>query len=195
MRRWGLAPEGQAGRQASEWTAYGGSDRGDRYAPADLITGQCRQAEEGLGVHTGDLPGEGDPGEITYQVTPLKVGDNLFICTPHSIAIAVDADTGEERWRFDPSINRDAEYYQHMTCRGLAYHDATAYSQAPASAAEPAARCERRLFLPTNDGTLIALDVADGKPARTSVMPARWTSRPGWARARWASTCRLRRPW
>jgi len=23
----GLAPEGQAGRQASEWTAYGGSDR------------------------------------------------------------------------------------------------------------------------------------------------------------------------
>ncbi len=161
----GLAPEGQAGRRASEWTAYGGSDRGDRYAPADLITpanvGKLKKAWE---FHTGDLPGEGDPGEITYQVTPLKVGDNLFICTPHSIAIAVDADTGEERWRFDPSINRDAEYYQHMTCRGLAYHDATAYSQAPASAAEPAARCERRLFLPTNDGTLIALDVADGKP-------------------------------
>ena len=41
----------------------------------------------------------------------------------------MDADTGEERWRFDPSINRDAEYYQHMTCRGLAYHDATAYGR------------------------------------------------------------------
>lgn len=161
----GLAPEGQAGRRASEWTAYGGSDRGDRYAPADLITpANVGKLEKAWEFHTGDLPGEGDPGEITYQVTPLKVGDNLFICTPHSIAIAVDADTGEERWRFDPSINRDAEYYQHMTCRGLAYHDATAYGQAPASAAEPAARCERRLFLPTNDGTLIALDVADGKP-------------------------------
>lgn len=159
-------PDAQAGRSANEWTAYGGSNRGDRYSPADLITpdnvGELKKAWE---FHTGDLPGEGDPGEITNQVTPLKVGDNLFVCTPHSIAIALDADTGEERWRFDPSINRDAEYYQHMTCRGLAFHDATAYGPAAtAPADQPVARCERRLFLPTNDGTLIALDVEDGKP-------------------------------
>jgi len=162
----GSNPEGQAGRVASEWKAYGGSDRGDRYSTADLITpdnvGKLKKAWE---FHTGDLSGEGDPGEITYQVTPLKVGDNLFICTPHSIAIAVDADSGEERWRFDPSINRDAEYYQHMTCRGLAFHDANAYGPAAtAPSDQPVARCARRLFLPTNDGTLVALDVEDGKP-------------------------------
>lgn len=160
----GLDPEGQAGRSASEWTAYGGSSRGDRYSPADLITpknvGRLVKAWE---YHTGDLPGEGDPGELTNQVTPLKVGDKLFICTPHSIAIALDADTGEERWRFDPAINRQAEYYQHMTCRGLAFHDATAYGAGATSSAQPA-RCERRLFLPTNDGTLVALDVEDGQP-------------------------------
>ena len=162
----GLNPDGQAGRVAGEWKAYGGSDRGDRYSTADLITpdnvGKLKKAWE---YHTGDLSGEGDPGEITYQVTPLKVGDNLFICTPHSIAIAVDADSGEERWRFDPSINRDAEYYQHMTCRGLAFHDANAYGPAAtAPSDQPVARCARRLFLPTNDGTLVALDVEDGKP-------------------------------
>ncbi len=164
----GLDPEGQAGRLASEWTAYGGSSRGDRYSPADLITpenvGRLEKAWEYL---TGDLPREGDPGELTNQVTPLKVGDKLFICTPHSIAIALDADTGEERWRFDPAINADAEYYQHMTCRGLAFHDATAYGAAATRLAQPdapVARCERRLFLPTNDGTLVALDVEDGKP-------------------------------
>ncbi|MFI8462734.1 MAG: glucose dehydrogenase [Pseudomonas sp. K35] len=162
----GLNPDGQAGRVAGEWKAYGGSDRGDRYSTADLITpdnvGKLKKAWE---FHTGDLSGEGDPGEITYQVTPLKVGDNLFICTPHSIAIAVDADSGEERWRFDPSINRDAEYYQHMTCRGLAFHDANAYGPAAtAPSDQPVARCARRLFLPTNDGTLVALDVEDGKP-------------------------------
>jgi len=126
----GLEPDGQAGRSASEWPAYGGSRQGDRYSTADLITpenvGRLQKAWE---YHTGDLPGEGDPGELTNQVTPLKVGDKLFICTPHSIAIALDADTGEERWRFDPSINRKAEYYQHMTCRGLAFHDAGAYGQ------------------------------------------------------------------
>ncbi|WP_313288699.1 membrane-bound PQQ-dependent dehydrogenase, glucose/quinate/shikimate family [Stutzerimonas nitrititolerans] len=164
----GLDPEGQAGRLASEWTAYGGSSRGDRYSPADLITPEnVGRLEKAWEYHTGDLPREGDPGELTNQVTPLKVGDKLFICTPHSIAIALDADTGEERWRFDPAINADAEYYQHMTCRGLAFHDATAYGAAATRLAQPdapVARCERRLFLPTNDGTLVALDVEDGKP-------------------------------
>ena len=164
----GLDPEGQAGRLASEWTAYGGSSRGDRYSSADLITPEnVGRLEKAWEYHTGDLPREGDPGELTNQVTPLKVGDKLFICTPHSIAIALDADTGEERWRFDPAINADAEYYQHMTCRGLAFHDATAYGAAATRLAQPdapVARCERRLFLPTNDGTLVALDVEDGKP-------------------------------
>ncbi|MGP0175096.1 membrane-bound PQQ-dependent dehydrogenase, glucose/quinate/shikimate family [Pseudomonas sp. NCHU5208] len=155
---------------ASDWTAYGGSAQGDRYSSAAQITpdnvGRLKKAWE---FHTGDLPGEGDPKELTNEVTPLKIGDNLFICTPHSIAIAVDADTGEERWRFDPAINRQAEYYQHMTCRGLAYHDASAYA-APAPEASPAAaeaapaRCTQRLFLPTNDATLYALDLHDGKP-------------------------------
>ena len=151
---------------ASEWMAYGGSAQGDRYSSAAQITpdnvGRLKKAWE---FHTGDLPGEGDPSELTNEVTPLKIGDELFICTPHSIAIAVDADTGEERWRFDPAINRQAEYYQHMTCRGLAYHDAAAYAEAEPgvdSAASP--RCTQRLFLPTNDATLYALDLHDGKP-------------------------------
>ncbi|WP_324731744.1 membrane-bound PQQ-dependent dehydrogenase, glucose/quinate/shikimate family [Pseudomonas paeninsulae] len=162
----GLNPQGLAGRSANDWTAYGGSDRGDRYSPAKQITPEnVGTLEKAWEYHTGDLPGAGDPGEVTNQVTPLKVGDKLFICTPHSIAIALDADSGEERWRFDPSINREAEYYQHMTCRGLALHDASVYAAAGAKPVAPtAARCERRLFLPTNDGTLVALDVEDGKP-------------------------------
>jgi len=161
----GIGPDGQADRSANAWTAYGGSDRGDRYSTADLITPEnVDKLEKAWEYHTGDLPGEGDPGELTNQVTPLKIGDALYLCTPHSIAIALDADTGEERWRFDPSINRKAEYYQHMTCRGLAFHDATRYAGATPTSPQPAGRCERRLFLPTNDGTLIALDVEDGKP-------------------------------
>ncbi|MFL9814572.1 glucose/quinate/shikimate family membrane-bound PQQ-dependent dehydrogenase [Stutzerimonas sp. VN223-3] len=164
----GLDPQGQAGRSESEWPSYGGSEQGDRYSTADLITPEnVGKLEKAWEYHTGDLPGPNDPGEFTYEVTPLKVGNSLYICTPHSIAIALDADTGEERWRYDPNINRDAKYYQHMTCRGLAFHDATRYAAAVSTTGQPdqpAARCERRLFLPTNDATLIALDVEDGKP-------------------------------
>lgn len=161
----GGTPRGHAERSQSEWPAYGGSKQGDRYSTADLITpANAGKLEKAWEFHTGDLPGPGDPSELTNQVTPLKVGGKLFICTPHSVAIALDADTGEERWRFDPSINRDAEYYQHMTCRGLAYHEGTKTSAAVEQVDQPAARCERRLFLPTNDGTLVALDVEDGQP-------------------------------
>src|SRR3546814_19594083 len=103
----GSNPEGQAGRVASEWKAYGGSDRGDRYSPADLITpdnvGKLKKAWE---FHPGDLSGEGDPGEITYQVTPLKVGDNLVICTPPSTATPVAGDSGRERGSFTRTKER-----------------------------------------------------------------------------------------
>lgn len=161
------SPLEQAPRSPHEWPAYGGSERGDRYSSADQINpGNAGQLEKAWEYHTGDLPGPNDPHELTNQVTPLKVGDRLFICTPHSVAIALDADTGQELWRFDPSINRDARHYQHMTCRGLAYHDGPRYAGAAASADpadRPAARCARRLFLPTNDATLIALDPGDGK--------------------------------
>lgn len=164
----GTRPAGQAGRSASEWPAYGGSDRGDRYSAADLITpGNVGRLKKAWEYHTGDGPREGDPDEFTNQVTPLKIGDSLFICTPHSIAIAVDAGTGEELWRFDPNINREAKYYQHMTCRGLAYHDAAAYPGTGEAVAGAPARCARRLFLPTNDGTLFALDPGDGQPCQT----------------------------
>src|SRR5690606_19225780 len=115
----GLDPEGQAGRLASEWTAYRGSSRGDRYSPADLTTpehvGRSAQSWED---HCGDLRREGDPGGPTNQVTPHEVGDRLFICAPLSIAIELDPDTAEERWRFDPAVFADAEYCEHITSRG-----------------------------------------------------------------------------
>ena len=164
----GVDPQGQAGRAEYDWPAYGGSERGDRYSTAAVITPQnVGELEKAWVYHTGDLPGPNDPGEFTYEVTPLKVGNSLLICTPHSIAISINADTGEERWRYDPNINRKAEYYQHMTCRGLAFHDGVRYAAAGSTSDQPdqpAARCERRLFLPTNDATLVALDVEDGKP-------------------------------
>src|SRR5690606_37819084 len=36
----GASPDGQAGRSASGWPAYGGSAQGDRYSDADLITAE-----------------------------------------------------------------------------------------------------------------------------------------------------------
>src|SRR5262245_14555174 len=93
-----------------DWTAYGGSGYGNRYAAASQITpGNAAQLKLAWTFHTGDLKGPGDPLEIANEVTPLKANGLLYICTPHAIVIALDPDTGEERWRFDPKINRDAK--------------------------------------------------------------------------------------
>jgi len=103
---------------------------------------------------TGDVKLPQDVGETTYQVTPLKVGDTLYLCTPHNWAIALDARTGQEKWKFDPNAGLNPDR-QHQTCRGVTYW--------ADPAAAPDAECATRVYLPTSDARLIALDAASGE--------------------------------
>jgi quinoprotein glucose dehydrogenase len=136
-----------------EWHHYGRTLLGQRYSPLDQIdTENVGTLEVAWTYRTGDMKRPEDVSETTYQVTPLKAGDLLYVCTPHHLAIALDAATGEERWRFDPEIPLD-QSRQHQTCRGLSYH------ADPARAGQP---CGTRVFLPTADARLIALDALDG---------------------------------
>jgi quinoprotein glucose dehydrogenase len=120
-----------------EWHAYGRTGLGQRYSPLTLITPEnAKELEVAWTFHTGDRRGRpGDPQETTFEVTPLKVDDRLFLCTPHQQVIALDATTGRELWRYDPKI-RDRLALQHLTCRGVSYHPAPA--RTPASTAHPA---------------------------------------------------------
>jgi quinoprotein glucose dehydrogenase len=149
----GPIPNDYAGVKAADWGAYGRSSYGDRYSPLTEITpanvGQLRVAWT---YHTGDIRRESDPVETTYELTPLKVDGKVFVCTPHDIAIALDPDNGQEIWRFDPKI-REAKNLQHLTCRGVSYHQAAGDQE-----------CAKRIFLPTADARLIALDAETGRP-------------------------------
>lgn len=155
------APATPPAQPAGDWQAYGRSNAGDRYSPLDQITPEnVDQLELAWSYRTGDLPGPDDPQETTAENTPLKANGLLYVCTPHSQVIALDPDSGREIWRFDPKIStQDADSFKgwaHMTCRGVAYHQ----QDTPGSGQ----RCERRLFLPTADTRLMALDADDGKP-------------------------------
>ncbi|MHC1479541.1 membrane-bound PQQ-dependent dehydrogenase, glucose/quinate/shikimate family [Frateuria aurantia] len=170
----------RADHDGKDWTAFGRSSFGDRYAPATQITpANVAKLQPAWTFHTGDFKGPGDPVEIANEVTPLKVNGKLYICTPHNIVIALDPDTGKELWRHDPRINRDDKSYQHMICRGVSYWDSAAApvaSAAPAGAASSAtsaassdqgpiavSECPRRIFATTMDATVIALDADTGK--------------------------------
>lgn len=138
-----------------EWHAYGRTQHGTRYSPLTQLTpSNVDRLEEVWQFHTGDLRRPGDPNETTYEVTPLKIDDSLYICTPHNFVIALNADTGQERWRFDPEVP-DSANRQHLTCRGLSYHASAASDEVKV--------CQHRLFMPTADARLIALDAKTGR--------------------------------
>lgn len=123
---------------AGEWHAYGRTDFGQRYSPLDLITpDNVDQLEVAWHYKTGDVRRDSDPEETTFEVTPLKIGKRLYLCTPHQSVIALDATTGDEVWRFDPEIQGELAL-QHLTCRGLSYFDGrhAAATGAAAGAAE-----------------------------------------------------------
>lgn len=184
----GALPDQQAGAAADlgadipdgEWHAYGRTGYGQRYSPLQQITaGNVGQLALAWQYQTGDLRGRaGDPEETTYEVTPLKIGDKLILCTPHQVAIALDATTGQQLWRYKPSL-RTPLAVQHMTCRGLSYQPhstppaqplpvaddplATRLGQPIAAQNGPVdAACTAKLFLPTADGRVIALNPDTG---------------------------------
>jgi quinoprotein glucose dehydrogenase len=165
------APAGDfaPGVAPNDWAAYGRSGYGDRYAPAAQITpANAAQLKQAWVYNTGDFKGPNDPGEIANEVTPLKVNGMLYLCTPHNIVIALDPDTGKELWRHDPKINRDASSYQHMICRGVAYWDVNAGRAKDNPLPEAASmECPRRIFAPTMDATLIAVNADTGEACKS----------------------------
>ena len=160
-------PGDAAGVPAQDWPAYGRTQAGDRYSPLDQITtGNVGRLKVAWTFRTHDLRGPDDPAETTDEVTPIKVGNTVYLCSPHQIVFALDAATGRQLWRFDPRLVVNPTF-QHLTCRGVSYAVTPARASAPgvpAGAAEGAAQaCAERIFLPTNDGRLVALDARTGR--------------------------------
>ncbi|MGH6858920.1 MAG: membrane-bound PQQ-dependent dehydrogenase, glucose/quinate/shikimate family, partial [Phyllobacterium sp.] len=138
-----------------DWHQYGRTPYGQRYSPLKQITPEnVGRLQVAWTYQTGDVRLPEDVGETTYQVTPLKVRDTLYVCTPHNWAIALDASTGKEKWKFDPNVGLNPDR-QHQTCRGVSY-----YADPAAAPGQP---CAERVYLPTSDARLIALDAANGE--------------------------------
>lgn len=151
-------PNNYAGVPADEWHAYGRSSFGGRWSPLKQITPQnVGRLQVAWTFNTGDIRGPDDPVETTYEVTPLKIDDTVYLCTPHHLVIALDAETGKELWRFNPVLTGKFAM-QHLTCRGVSYY--------AAPGAPDGADCARRLYLPTVDARLIALDARTGRLCR-----------------------------
>ena len=146
---------------SNDWTAYGGTSNGLRFSDLKQITkDNVSNLEVAWTYHTGDLRTEKDATEYTFEATPLKVNNTVYFCTPHNEVHALNPETGELKWKYQPAKDR-SYLQQHQTCRGVSYYAPEAQ---PASAAEAPAMCRKRIFNATTDAKLIALDADSGKP-------------------------------
>jgi len=165
---------------AGDWPAYGRNLRGERFAQFEQINkGNVKDLKIAWQYRTGELAVDG--GE--YQVTPIKVNDRLYLCTPRNQVIALDAVSGSEIWRFDPKVKEAEINKGWKRCRGVAYAEIPATIIAreiseeaieeagevggalQETIAEPAS-CAQRIISTTGDARLFALDAQSGKPCK-----------------------------
>lgn len=143
----------------ADWPAYGGDAGGLHWSRASQITaGNVDRLEVAWTYHHGDISdGSDGTSRTSFNATPVVVGDTLWFCTGKNRVIALDAETGVERWTFDYQQRLEKLFGPYpRTCRGVAWWRDPAPGERAA--------CRERIFTGTVDSQLIALDARTGKP-------------------------------
>lgn len=147
-----LADPSAAGVPADDWPVWGRTAAGTRFSPlAGITPTNVGALQPAWTLHTGMAPAG---LTATFEATPLKIGDSLYLCTATNTLLALDPDSGKVRWSYDP--HTDTRGLLVATCRGVAYY------RDPAAA--PDAECAARILTATVDARLIAVDAATGRP-------------------------------
>lgn len=142
---------------SQEWRYYGHDSGGARHAPLDQINREnVSRLQRAWSYRTGELEliQKYAKGRLpAFQSTPVVVNGVLYISTPSSRVIALDATTGTERWVFDPQkgMEEDRTFFSH---RGVAYWEGQS----------DAGTSGRRILYGTVLAELICLDAGTGEP-------------------------------
>ena len=154
------AGPGASAGDAGTWQYYGGDQGGRHFSTAAQINrDSVAQLDVAWIFRSGDVKRYGQKmAQTSTQSTPIllpaSAGESLVYCTPFNRIIALDPGTGQQRWTFDPQIDRRGD--RPFRCRGVSYAEET---RAPASGA-----CRHRLYMGTHDRRLWAIDAINGLP-------------------------------
>ncbi|MEG1117762.1 MAG: PQQ-binding-like beta-propeller repeat protein, partial [Janthinobacterium sp.] len=148
---------------SANWAHYANGPKGTRFAPYTQIDkANVDQLQVAWTYRSGELA----EGASESQNTPLQIGDTIYTCTPTSKVIALDADTGKERWTFDP---KPANTKTWNRCRGVGYYEPAKVTKPfrfegmQEAGAPQAGACARRIVQVTMDARLIEIDAQTGK--------------------------------
>jgi len=146
------------GDHRDDWPVYGHDPGGMRFSPLTQITREnVAQLKVAWTFHTGDISdGSGGRKRSGFETTPILVDGTLYLTTGFNRVIALDPETGKQRWAYDPLVEQAADYGDGLINRGVA-------TWLDPDRAE-GKLCHRRIFEATLDARLIALDAATGAP-------------------------------
>jgi len=146
----------------ADWPHYGADAGGTSYSPLTQLTAaNVDSLQLAWEYRHGDVSdGSGEWARSSFQVTPLVAEGTLYFCTPFNRVIALDAETGVEKWAFDPELRfRRGQGPYPLTCRGVAW-----WQDGKEGRDGGTRLCSRRIFTGTRDSELIALDADTGRP-------------------------------
>lgn len=142
-----------------EWPVYGGDAGSMKYSRLTSINREnVSQLALAWEWSTGERPVARTDSTLAatprnFQVTPIMIGDTLFLSTPFNRVVALNANTGTEYWNYDP---RAYELGNPPNGTGLVHRGVAAWTDGR----------ERRIFI-NSRWKLIALDSRTGKPIPT----------------------------
>jgi quinoprotein glucose dehydrogenase len=158
-------PSQVAPAPAVEWPVYGGSNASDRYSPLnEITTANVERLEEAWRYDTDETGG--------FQVNPIVVHGVMYSPTPSHRVVALDAATGQVKWRFDSKLESRGPN------RGVTFWESGS---------------ERRLFVAA-DQYLYALDADTGVPIAGFADRGRLDLRQGLGRNPATQSIRLTTP-
>ena len=136
----------------ASWPSYGRDPGGGRFSPLTQINrNNVKSLKVAWTYHTGEAASSSPLKKTAaFEATPLMVDGTLYFSTPFSRVIALDAQTGAEKWVFDPQIDL-SRHYSEATSRGVSIWK------------DPQGQPGPRIFFATLDARLLALDAATGK--------------------------------
>ncbi|HEU4723463.1 MAG TPA: PQQ-binding-like beta-propeller repeat protein, partial [Gemmatimonadaceae bacterium] len=139
-----------------EWTAYGKDVFGSRHSGLTQIdTSNVARLQVAWTYHTGELPPQVQTrGRRSLEATPIVVDGTMYLITPLGRVIALDPETGRERWVHDARIDRTIGFGDH-TSRGV-----STWLDPSRAVGQP---CRRRIVAATVDARLLSIDAATGR--------------------------------
>jgi quinoprotein glucose dehydrogenase len=139
--------------QSPDWPAYGRDRGGERFSPLRAIhRGNVGRLAVAWEYSTGEV-GASFRQEVSLEATPLVFRGVMYLSTPLGRVVALDPETGTERWVSDLEVKPLG--FGDFTTRGV--------SLWADPRVRPGAPCALRVIVATVDARLHALDASNGR--------------------------------